>query len=131
MTVDEFIIFRDVKIKDDDHKRIVRIFYPYLQSVSGDKHLLPSILGKLLGIDLADAFVTTGCFNGVNDDTPAPYGDVDFYIKLSNGMKVFVYGRKQMDSVTLKENEFVVFVNSDIITDNVVRKEKHIFVFSK
>lgn len=129
MTVDEFIVWRDVKIKDDNHKRIVRMFYPYLQSVSGDKYLLPSILGKLLGIDLADAFVTTGCFNGVNDDTPAPYGDVDFYIKLSNGMKVFVYGRKQMDSVTLKENEFVVFVNSDIITDNVVRKENHIIVF--
>ena len=93
--------------------------------------MLPSILGKLLGIDLADAFVTTGCFNGVNDYTPAPYGDVDFYVKLSNGIKVFVYGKRPMDSVTLKENEFVIFVNSDIITDNVVIKEKHIFVFSK
>lgn len=129
MTVDEFIIFRDVKIKNDDHKRIVRIFYPYLQSVSGDKYLLPSILGKLLGIDLADAFVTTGCFTGVNDDTPAPYGDVDFYVKLSNGIKVFVYGRRPMDFVTLKENEFVIFVNSEMITDNIVRKEnRHIYL---
>ena len=90
---------------------------------------MPSILGKLLGMDLRDAFVITGCFNGVNDDTPAPYGDVDFYIKLSNGIKVFVYGRIPMNSVTLKENEFVVFVNSDTITDNVVRKENHIIVF--
>ncbi|MBP3321929.1 MAG: hypothetical protein J6M12_06215 [Clostridia bacterium] len=129
MTVDEFIVWRDVKIKDDDHKRIVRMFYPYLQSVSGDKYLLPSILGKLLGIDLADAFVTTGCFNGVNDDTPAPYGDVDFYVKLSNGIKVFVFGKRPMDSVTLKENEFVILVNSDTITDHVVRKENHIIVF--
>lgn len=129
MTVDEFIVWRDVKIKDDDHKRIVRMFYPYLQSVSGDKYLLPSILGKLLGIDLAGAFVTIGCFNGVNDDIPAPYGDVDFYIKLSNGIKVFVYGKRQMESVTLKENEFVILVNSDTITDNVVRKENHIIVF--
>ena len=129
MTVDEFIIFRDVKIKDNDHKRIVRIFYPYLQSVSGDKFLMPSILGKLLGMDLRDAFVITGCFNGMNDDTPAPYGDVDFYIKLSNGMKVFVYGKRQMESVSLKENEFVIFVNSDTITGNIERKEtRHIYL---
>ena len=123
MTVDEFIIFRDVKIKDGNHKRIVQLFYSYLQSVSGDKYLLPSILGKLLGIDLAGAFVTTGCFNRVNDDTPAPYGEVDFYVKLSNGIKVFVYGTRPMDSVTLKENEFVIIVNSDTITDNIGRKE--------
>lgn len=129
MTVDEFIIFRDVKIKDDDHKRIVRIFYPYLQSVSGDKYLLPSMFGNLLGIDLADAFVTTGCFNGVNDDTPAPYGDLDFYVKLSNGIKVFVYGRNPMNLVTLKENEFVIVVNSDTITGNIVKKEnRHIYL---
>ena len=102
MTVDEFIIFRDVKIKDGNHKRIVQLFYSYLQNVSGDKYLLPSILGKLLGMDLRDDFVITGCFNGVNDDTPAPYGDVDFYIKLSNGIKVFVYGKRQLDSVPLK-----------------------------
>jgi len=50
MTVDEFIIFRDVKIKDNDHKRIVQLFYSYLQSVSGDEYLFPSILGKLLGV---------------------------------------------------------------------------------
>ena len=129
MTVDEFIIFRDVKIKDDDHKRIVRIFYPYLQSVSGDKYLLTSIFGKLLGIDLAEVFVTTGCFNGVNDDTPAPYGDLDFYVKLSNGIKVFVYGRNPMNLVTLKENEFVIVVNSDTITGNIVKKEnRHIYL---
>jgi len=129
MTVDEFIIFRDVKIKDNDHKRIVQLFYSYLQSVSGDEYLFPSILGKLLGVDLADAFVTTACFNGVNDDTLAPYGDVDFYVKLSNGIKVFVYGKRQMESVTLKENEFVIFVNSDTITGNIVRKEnRHIYL---
>ena len=129
MTVDEFIIFRDVKIKDGNHKRIVQLFYSYLQSVSGDKFLMPSILGKLLGMDLRDAFVITGCFNGVNDDTPAPYGEVDFYVKLSNGIKVFVYGTRPMDSVTLKENEFVIFVNSDMITDNIVRKEnRHIYL---
>ena len=129
MTVDEFIIFRDVKIKDGNHKRIVQLFYSYLQSVSGDKYLLPSILGKLLGVDLAGAFVTTGCFNGVNDDTPAPYGEVDFYVKLSNGIKVFVYGRRPMNSVTLKENEFVIFVNSDTITGNIERKENlHIYL---
>lgn len=129
MTFDEFITLRNIKIKDAEHERIVKLFYPYLKSVFGDKDLLPSILENILGIDLTGVSVITGCFNGINDNTKLPYNNVDFYIRLSNNMKVFIYGRKHMDTVYINNNEYVVFVTSDRISDNIVQKEnRHIFI---
>ncbi len=129
MTFDEFIAIRDIKIKDAAHKKIVRLFYPYLRSVSGDEHLLPAILEKIIGLDLSDTAVVTACFNGVNDNTSPPYNNVDLYIKLNGDIKVFVYGRNMADTVKLKENEYAVFVLADEITDNIDRTRKqHIFL---
>ena len=130
LTVDQFISFKKVNIKDADHKKVVNLFYRYLQSVSGDQRLLPSIIGTILGVDLTDVVVLTGCFNGVNDRTVSPYANVDFYIKLSNGIKVYIYGRRLDESVCLSENEYVVFVNAEEIKNNILRKDNHyIYLF--
>ncbi len=120
MTVEEFIKKRDISIKDNEHLRVIKCFYPYLRSVSGDKHLLPSILEKILGFELSDVSVVTSCFNGVNDGSQPPYEDVDLYIKLSNDIKIFVYGRKQAHLPTIKENEYVIFLLSNCLSDNVI-----------
>lgn len=130
MTVDQFISFKKVKIKDADHKKVVNLFYRYLQSVSGDERLLPSIIGNMLGIDLTDIVVLTGCFNGVNDGTVPPYDNVDLYIKLNNGIKVYIYGRQLDGAVVLSENEYVVFVNAEEIKNNILREDNHyIYIF--
>ena len=50
MILEEFIKQRDIKVRDDDHLMVVKCFYPYLRSVSGDEHLLPSVLEKILVI---------------------------------------------------------------------------------
>lgn len=65
--VNEFIKHKDIEVRDNEHLRVIKCFYPYLRSVSGDEHLLPSALEKILGIDLTDVSVVTACFNGVND----------------------------------------------------------------
>ncbi|MBR3817152.1 MAG: hypothetical protein IKJ27_10570 [Clostridia bacterium] len=48
MILEEFIKQRDIKVRNDEHLRVVKCFYPYLRSVSGDEHLLPSVLEKNL-----------------------------------------------------------------------------------
>ena len=108
MDFDTFIKLRDIKIREADHLKVVKSFYPYLRSVSGDAGLLPSTLEKMLGIDLTDISVVTACFNGVNDGSKAPYDNVDLYIKLNNDIKVFVYGRNQENVVELKENNITI-----------------------
>lgn len=108
MKLEEFIKQRDIKVRSDEHLRVIKCFYPYLRSVSGDEHLLPSVLEKILGVDLSDVSVITACFNGVNDGSQPPYNNVDLYIKLNNDIKVFVYGRKPEHLAELKENEYVI-----------------------
>ena len=108
MNFDEFIKQKDIKIRDNEHLKVIKRFYPYLRSVSGDEHLLPSVLEKILDIDLTNVSVITACFNGVNDGSEPPYDNVDLYIKLSDGIKVFVYGKKQKNLVELKEKEYVI-----------------------
>lgn len=125
MALYEFIKFRDIKIRDDEHLRVIKYFYPYLRSVSGDEHLLPSVIGKMLDIDLTDVSVITACFNGVNDGSKPPYDNVDLYIKLNNGIKVFVYGREQEHLTELKENEYVIFFISNDLTGNIIQTENH------
>ena len=93
MEINKFIELKNIIVRDNEHLRLIKCFYPYLRSVSGDEHLLPSALEKILGIDLTDVSVVTACFNGVNDGSKPPYDNVDLYIKFTNGIKVFVYGR--------------------------------------
>lgn len=125
MILEEFIKQRDIKVRNDEHLRVIKCFYLYLRSISDDERLLPSVLGKLLGIDLTDVSVITACFNGINDDSQAPYDNVDLYIKLNNDIKVFVYGRKQEHLTELKENEYVIYLLSSDISDNITQTSNH------
>ncbi len=125
MNLEEFIKQRDIAVRDDEHLRVIKCFYLYLRSVSGDERLLPSVLEKLLGIDLTDVSVVTACFNGVNDGSKPPYDNVDLYIKLNNTIKVFVYGRKQEHLTELKENEYVIFFISNNLSGNITYVENN------
>lgn len=124
MELYEFIKLRDIKVRDNEHLRVIKCFYPYLRSVSGDEHLLPSVLEKILGVDLSDVSVISACFNGVNDGSKPPYDNVDLYIKLNNGIKVFVYGRKQEIFIDLKENEYAIFLLSSDLSGNITHTNK-------
>lgn len=124
MELYEFIKLRDIKVRDNEHLRVIKCFYPYLRSVSSDEHLLPSVLEKILGVDLSDVSVITACFNGVNDGSKPPYDNVDLYIKLNNGIKVFVYGRKQEIFIDLKENEYAIFLLSSDLSGNITHTNK-------
>ncbi|MBQ6931656.1 MAG: hypothetical protein IJN38_05940 [Clostridia bacterium] len=111
MTLDEFITYRNIKVKDNEHRKVIELFYPYLRSVSGDERLLPAILEKYIGVNLSGVCVVTACFNGVNDGAIPPCDDVDLYIKLSNGVKVFVYGRETQDLKQSNKDEYVIKLN--------------------
>ncbi len=124
MELYEFIKLRYIKVRDDEHLRVIKCFYPYLRSVSGDDHLLPSILERILGVYLSDVSVITACFNGVNDGSKPPYDNVDLYIKLNNGIKVFVYGKKQERITDLKGNEYVIFLLSSDLSGNITHTKK-------
>lgn len=119
MTLEEFIKQRDVKVRDTEHLKVIKYFYPYLRSVSGDDSLLPANLEKILDVSLSGVSVVTACFNGVNDGSKAPYDNVDLYIKLNNDIKVFVYGRNQEDVVELKENEYVICLVAGAVTPTI------------
>ena len=43
-TFDEFLHFRDIGVRDINHEKIIRLFYGYMQSVTGNERLLPNIL---------------------------------------------------------------------------------------
>ncbi len=129
MKFDEFIKLRDIKIRDNEHLRVIKCFYPYLRSVSGDEQLLPSLIGNILGVDLSNVTVETACFNGVNDGSQPPYDNVDLYIKFNNDIKVFVYGRKLEHLYELKDNEYVIFLlANEIISEIAKAKSHHIFI---
>ena len=68
-------------------------------------------LEKYIGVNLSGVSVVTACFNGVNDGTIPPCDNVDLYIKLSNGVKVFVYGRETQDLKQLNKDKFVIRLN--------------------
>ena len=119
MKLEEFIKQRNIKVRNNEHLMVIKCFYPYLRSVSGNEHLLPSVIAKILGIDLSNISVVTACFNGVNDGSKSPYKNVDLYIKLNNGIKVFVYGKKQDHLTELKENEYVIYLLASDISDNI------------
>ena len=126
MEFDEFIKLRDIKIRDNEHLRVIKCFYPYLRSVSGDEQLLPSLIGNILGVDLSNVTVETACFNGVNDDSNPPYVNVDLYIKFNNDIKVFVYGKKLEHLDESKENKYVICLLADKITSNIIKPEDNV-----
>jgi len=68
LNFNEFLLFRDVKVKNFNHERIVALFYVYLESVTGNERLLPDTLGRILDIDLSTTLVSTACFNGIFDN---------------------------------------------------------------
>lgn len=125
MEFDEFIKFRNIKIRDNEHLKVVKCFYPYLCSVSGDERLLPSLLKNILGVDLSNVTVETACFNDVNDGSQPPYDNVDLYIKFSNNIKIFVFGRQNECVLELKENEYVICLLTDKITNNINHTDNH------
>ena len=111
MTFEEFVRFREVQIRDLTHERIVRLFFSYLASVSGEGRRLPELVGGLLDIDLSKANATTGCFGGMPEGEVAPYENVDFYIRFDSDIRVFVYGAVPcVELKLLGEDEYVLFV---------------------
>lgn len=133
MTLEQFIEFRNTKIRNESHKRVVELFYKYLFSVTGDRRLLPDLIGKLLSIDLSDTVTRTACFNGIFDGSIAPFADVDLYIKFENNIIVYIYGEEHTtENVKLRENEYVIFV----LTDNLFGKlyqsdDRYIYITDK
>jgi len=129
MTVEDFIHYRDVIIKNPAHERVVQAFYGYLSSVTGNPRLLPDVMGQIFDIDTTELTVEKGCFNGVNDDTTPPYEDVDFYVKFDNGLCVFVYGKMpHEDLIELESHAYVAFLLSDGSLENVRRVNNHAFI---
>lgn len=116
---------KDIQIRDNEHLKVIKCFYPYLRSVSRDEHLLPSLIGNVLGVDLSNVTVETACFNGVNDGSDSLYVTVDLYIKFNNDIKVFVYGRQPQNFVDLKENEYAIYLLTDEIIGNITKTESH------
>ena len=129
MELDEFIKLKNIIVRDNEHLRVIKCFYPYLRSVSGDEQLLPSLLGNILGIDLSNITVDNACFNGVNDGSKSPYDNVDLYIKLNNSVKVFVYGKKQERITDLKENDYAIFFLSSNLSGNITYIENNQIIF--
>ena len=128
MTFESFINFRDVVIKNPDHERVVRAFYPYLASVTGNARLLPDLVGCVLAMDTGLLTVDKGCFNEVPDGVVPPYDDVDFYIQLSNGVCIFIYGRVPMGALKPLEGDvYVGFLLSDGLGTNVERVGNYIY----
>lgn len=126
MSFDEFLNFRNVKIRNKDHERIVRMFYSYLTSVCSVPEALSRLIGEIIGVDFSGASILTGCFNGKNNGIAAPYGTPDLYCKWDNGIHVHVYGTLPKSNFTaLQPNEYVLFALSDQITTNVERTADH------
>lgn len=129
MTFDEFLAFRDVKIKNEGHERIVRLFFPYMESVSGDARLLPDLLGRIIGADTSATAVPSACVNDISDGTEPPYPDVDFYARLGDGTRIFVYHsvRSNIQRVP-KKDESVVFLTRNCLSGTIDRRDGYILL---
>jgi hypothetical protein len=130
LTYDELVAACDIKVRDNNHVRVIKMFYSYSRRVSGKSGLWAEVMSKILGLDFSCVTMTTGCFNGVNDGTEPPYGNPDCYIKMSDGTKIYIYGAVQdVELKQLKDNEYVLFALSDTVTDNIERlSDRHIFM---
>jgi hypothetical protein len=129
MTFEDFLKFRDVIVRNSGHERIIKMFYPYLESVSGISGLLSKTISEIIGVDFYDN-MKTGCFNGNIDGGIPPYGIPDLYCKWDNGIMVYVYSVfPECELITLQDNEYVLFVLSDGITDDIERTaDRYIFM---
>lgn len=129
MTFEEFLAFRDVKIKNSDHERIVRLFFPYMESVTGNGRLLPDLIGLLLDIDLSSAAAKTGCFNGVSDGAEPPCNGVDLYLAFDNGIRVYVYGSiPERECRKPGDYEYVLFVLGGGINGAIQKPDTHVYI---
>lgn len=130
MTYEAFISFRDVKVKNKNHQKVIKAFYPYLSSVTGNCRLLPDLIGRLLNINTASQTVEKGCFNGVLENIIPPYGDVDFYMQLSDGICIFIYGSIPVGCLKeLNDNEYVIFMLSEDLNGCIERKvSRHVYI---
>jgi len=122
MLYNEFLASHNLKVKNHQHEKIIKLFYSSCWSVCGDINALPILMGELLDIDLADTHAITGCFNGIFDGTIPPFNDVDFYLRFSNDIRIFVYGSSRgKEKKKLNSNEYVLFVLGDKLTRNIER----------
>jgi hypothetical protein len=130
LTNDELVAACDIKIRDKNHERVIKMFYGYSKRVSGKSGLWAEMMSKILDLDFSGVALTTGCFNGINDGADPPYGNPDCYIKMSNGTKIYIYGAMPDGELKqLKDNEYVLFALSDTVTDNIERRaDRHIFM---
>ena len=54
---------------------------------------------------------------------------VNFYVKLNNGIKIFVYGREKGESSVFNKDEYVIFCTADTLSVAVNRKvNNHIYL---
>jgi len=135
MTFEEFLLYRDVKVRDAIQERVARLLYGYLGSVTGDNRLLPNLIGHLLDIDTSALTVPACCFSNIFEDTP-PYRDTDFFIRLSNDgsgrsdIRIYVYGKVMTEPLRcLQNNEYVIFMLSDNLIGCVERNiNRHIYI---
>lgn len=101
-------------------KKIVKMFYPYLQSVCGDNAQLPKLLSKIFVKIFSNLEVSTGCFGEIKNGVIAPYKNPDFYIKMNDKTQIFIYGKPpQSNLVAIKESVFILFITSDDLSLNV------------
>jgi hypothetical protein len=130
LSYDELIAACDIKVSDENHERIIKMFYSYSRRVSGKIGLWADVMSKILGVDFSGVTMTTGCFNGVNDSTEPPYGNPNIYIKMSDGTRIYIYGAMPDGELKqLKDNEYVLFALSDTVTNDIERRtDRHIFM---
>jgi len=89
---------------------------------------LPDLVGRILNIDTSSLTIDKGCFNGIFDSIIPPYDNVDFYIRLSNNICLFIYGEVPTKVLkALENNEYVVFMLSDYLGENVERINNYIY----
>jgi len=130
MTFEEFVLYRDIKVRDDVHERIVRTLYSYLSSVSGNNRLLPNLMGHLLGIDASSLTIPSCCFNNNIFDFSPPYDNADCFAVFSNSVRIYIYGRIPKKSLReVYSNEYAVFMLSENLEGVIERKTKnHIYL---
>ncbi|MCL2405041.1 MAG: AbrB/MazE/SpoVT family DNA-binding domain-containing protein [Defluviitaleaceae bacterium] len=130
MTFEEFLLYRDVKIRDATHERVARMLYGYLGSVTGNNRLLPDLMGHLLGIDASLLTVPACSYSNIFETTP-PYDKTDYFVKLSNDIQVYIYGNIMSEPLrALIDNEYVVFALSHDFSGSIKRNaNRHIYLY--
>ena len=84
---------------------------------------------RILNIDTTAMEIETGCFNGISDVT-IPYTDVDFFVKTSTGICIFIYGCAPIEPLkNLADNEYAIFMLSSDLNGTIERNhDNHIYI---